>query len=410
MTNDRTTAETELAPDAARVPLVQPVVEPPPNVAGAGRQAPAKQPEGQAPEEIGADRRMKQENPAERKAKPRPKTLLELLEYAYLEPGKKLDINKQDLRAVAVDAVDADAEERFLLQHATQDLTLAVPAKLLTALADLAQDSPVMQPRLLQLVLGALVSHPVFRQYGAALIDSSVEPAPDAERIIRAVDRLSRDPWWQENAESLKGKRSVLTSNAITAFLLLRVLRDGWPLGRVIDEVLTPVRVLPTSMYTAPNAVALTAAQTSTALAVLTNHFEQKLASAQHETGLTCGQLVRETRRADTAERVGGELSSQLEAVQENVLSLQSTVAALEARVREERSDRVADKSHLIDDYEMLRTRTIRRLSDQVQLLSDGLHALRHGSHAVAEEFLDRALTAIQNEVAKLRESDGGSR
>jgi hypothetical protein len=237
-----------------------------------------------------------------------------------------------------------------------------------------------------------------------------VDPAPNAERIIRSVDKLTRDPWWHENAVALKAKRPLLTGNAITALLLFRVLHDGWRLDRVIDEVLTPVRALPTSIYAAPNAVTLTAAQTSAALAILTSHFEQKLAAVQHEIGLTSAQLVRETRRADAAEGARAELSSLLEAEQETARSLQSTVATLETRLREERSDRVADKSHLINDYEILRTRTIRRLSDQVQLLSDGLHALRHGSHSVAEEFLDRALSAIQNEVAKLRESDGGSR
>ena len=40
--------------------------------------------------------------------------MLELLEYAYKEPAKKLDMNKQDLRAIVVNEVDAEAEERLI--------------------------------------------------------------------------------------------------------------------------------------------------------------------------------------------------------------------------------------------------------------------------------------------------------
>ena len=66
------------------------------------------------------------------------------------------------------------------------------------------------------------------------------------------------------------------------------------------------------------------------------------------------------------------------------------------------------DKSHLADDYEVLRTQVIRRLSAQVGLLRDGLHALRNGRTGVAEEFLDRSLTAIEGEVTRLKDLDGG--
>ena len=69
----------------------------------------------------------------------------------------------------------------------------------------------------------------------------------------------------------------------------------------------------------------------------------------------------------------------------------------------------MVDKSHHVDDYETLRTQVIRRLSAQVELLGDGLHALRNGSTGVAEEFVDRALTAIKDEVTRLKDLAGGA-
>lgn len=59
---------------------------------------------------------------------------------------------------------------------------------------------------------------------------------------------------------------------------------------------------------------------------------------------------------------------------------------------------------HLIDDHETTRTHAIRTLARQVDLLTNGLHAIRHGSPAVADEFMDRALVALTRELAWLRD------
>jgi Flp pilus assembly protein TadD len=54
--------------------------------------------------------------------------------------------------------------------------------------------------------------------------------------------------------------------------------------------------------------------------------------------------------------------------------------------------------SHLIDDHETVRTHAKRTIADQYLLLIDALHAVRNGSYATAEEFIDRAMTALYNE------------
>jgi len=76
----------------------------------------------------------------------------------------------------------------------------------------------------------------------------------------------------------------------------------------------------------------------------------------------------------------------------------------LDAQLEKEQKGRFADEVHAVDDYENLRTQIIRQLSGQVNLLSDGLHALRNGSIAVADEFVDRALAKIDAEVKRLKE------
>jgi hypothetical protein len=58
--------------------------------------------------------------------------------------------------------------------------------------------------------------------------------------------------------------------------------------------------------------------------------------------------------------------------------------------------------SHLVDDTEKTRAHALRTIREQNELLSDALHAIRHGSYATAEEFVDRALTALTAEANTL--------
>lgn len=60
-------------------------------------------------------------------------------------------------------------------------------------------------------------------------------------------------------------------------------------------------------------------------------------------------------------------------------------------------------RAHAIDSFERARTRTLRGLLDQADLLGDALHALRNGRTCVADEFVERAQQAIRDEIARLR-------
>lgn len=57
-----------------------------------------------------------------------------------------------------------------------------------------------------------------------------------------------------------------------------------------------------------------------------------------------------------------------------------------------------------IDARELSRTRVLRSLTWQHELLSDGMHALANGSTKVAAEFMERAAEAIAREITALRE------
>jgi uncharacterized protein YlxW (UPF0749 family) len=152
----------------------------------------------------------------------------------------------------------------------------------------------------------------------------------------------------------------------------------------------------------------LASAKSTDALSQLSRYFERLLREAEQQMGNARAEATQQARRAEAAEADKAALSAQLTAEKQRARELAAQVADLSQRLASEQSSRVVDKSHLVDDFEALRTQVIRRLSSQVELLSDGLHALRNGSTSVAEEFLDRSLTAIDAEVTRLKEIDGG--
>lgn len=60
--------------------------------------------------------------------------------------------------------------------------------------------------------------------------------------------------------------------------------------------------------------------------------------------------------------------------------------------------------AHEIDAREISRTRVLRSLVWQHELLTDGQHALANGRGNVAAEFMARAAEAIAREIELLRE------
>jgi hypothetical protein len=370
-------------------------VLPPPKTAGSGPEA--------APDSAPAPK-----SKPDNGRKPRPKTILELVEYAYAEGGRKLSLARKDLDEITVAPGSADAEMDSLRKSAGDDPFLAVPPSILLALAELGAQPPVRR-RILELVLAALASHPVFAKLLERLVDSTAEPALAARDVSEAASRVTFDAVGLKNAAEFKAAaRERSRVNAVTAFEMYRVLHDGWTIDRFVQDMASLVWDTPSYRDVAKAASVLASAKSTDALSQLSRHFERLLHEAEQHTGNARAEAMQQARRAEASESRRAELSAQLTAEKERARELAAEVADLNQRLAAEQSSRVVDKSHLVDDFEALRTQVIRRLSSQVELLSDGLHALRNGSTSVAEEFLDRSLTAIEGDVTRLKELDGG--
>jgi hypothetical protein len=362
------------------------------------------------PTDVQADSQKQQSNQgSDTKKRTRPQTITELIEHAYREAGRKLNLTR-DLTNLTVDPDASQAEIKLVRQLAADDQLLAVPPSLLAALAEIETKPPARQ-RVLELVLVAFADHKLFQNKLERLNDPRVEPPLTAREISSAAKTLMIDAVSRAQApERRTAIRERLRVNAVTAFELFRVLRDGWTSDQFVEDMCGLIWDAPIQRSASKMAALLATAKNTDALSQLSRHFELRLRDSQRETAEARGRAAQQERRAEAAEARGSSLSADLEAERSRVAELQSQADDLAQRLTAEQSSRVVDKSHLVDDYEALRTQIVRQLTAQVEILGDGLHALQKGRTAVAEEFVDRALTKIDGEVKRLKQLDGGQR
>ena len=260
------------------------------------------------------------------------------------------------------------------------------------------------------MVLVALASHQLFQGRLERLTDATAQPPLTAREVSGAVKDLTFESiGLKEEREFRESARARLRANALTAFGLFRVLHDRWTSEQFVDDMASLVWDVPIQRSVPKVAALLATAKNSEALGQLSRHFEVRLERSKSETDQAHALALQHERRANAAESSKRSLTVDLDDLRTRAFHLDAQVDDLRQRLTAEQGSRVVDKSHHVDDYETLRTQVIRRLSAQVELLGDGLHALRNGSTGVAEEFVDRALSAIEDEVTRLKDLAGGA-
>lgn len=341
---------------------------------------------------------------------PKPASVVELVERAYGDPGRKVRLPRSELAALVLTSGADAMDTQWLSDLVRKDPLLKVPPGLLTAAAALKPNEPVRQA-LVALTHRALALHPIFRHYVAvpAGTDSDQPASGTSARVSDAAQKLTPDDLGIESSAYRSPQRELLRNNAVTSFALLWVLDGLWTSARFIAEMTETVwsRPVAEAVSSADIAAALVAADEKRALDHLVGHFMVDRRKLVAQLAQAKDERAADQQRADRSESENLALRDAVVSEQARCKSLADRVADLTSEIEAERTSRFVDNSHMTDDYEGLRTRVIRRLSSQVEMLSDGLHALRNGSTPVAEEFIDRALTAIQQEVKTLKELGG---
>lgn len=356
------------------------------------------------------------------KAKPKRKPVItsieELMTFAYESNARLLEFSKDSLKKLSVTDDGMAAQGELVASLAPKDPTLATPYKLLQYAArqgvqlkraDGGELARVLN-RIVDLAVLALGHNPVFRVWMDQLLDPRRDPQLSTDHLRDEVRRMGPDRFGL-SAEQFKATDSDrLVKNAIACYGFLRALQREWTLDEFIDAAYGSLW-----KYEAPEAIGLEravgeigASRDHDVLGIVSANFLARIARLDR-------QVAQQERDAASAWSRETRLREELAAVKEReqvalarAEAFSADVVRLQKELAAERDNRVVDKSHMADDYETLRTRIIRRLGGEIDLLTDGLHALRNGAPNVAEEFLDRSLLALTREVEQLKDSAGG--
>ncbi len=362
------------------------------------------------------------EDPYRAKSRAKPKPIItsieELLTFAYESKARLLEFSKEDLKKLAITDEGIASQGALVESLAPTDPTLSTPFKLLQYAA--RQGVPLKRTedgdlaralnRLVHLAVVALGHSPVFRVWVNQLVDPRKDPQLPAEHVRAEAWRVGPDELGLAPEQFKAADRQRLVRNAIACYGLLRVLQREWTLDQFIDAWYGSVW-----RYEAPEAAGLERAAgqvgASSDLDVLgivggnyltrIARLDRQVTQLESEAGAARNRETRLRAELSTVEEREQSAMARADAFSADVVRLQKELAA-------ERDNRVVDKSHMADDYETLRTRIIRRLGGEIDLLTDGLHALRNGAPNVAEEFLDRSLLALTREVEQLKDASGG--
>lgn len=359
-------------------------------------------------------------------AKAKITSLQDLFDYAYSRAGKQVRVPQKVLREIAestaaVDQLAIESLRDRLEASMASDPLLTVPPRLLVCLED--GDAPILlKLRIARLLVHRFRSHPLFRptpesettadmaDFDSGTIDFEVWLA---RARLRAVDVSAAE---LGSSGSLKpADRERLRTNAIIVVALLGSILAEWDDHRLVQVL---ERFLWRDALARPGVhrprVAITELAPPEALGFVSRVFLDDVSAADRsaeqaaEEAKQAGERATNLlARANAASEENERLRAAIEDKQNELAVDRARIEALEAQIDAERRDRVIDQSHHIDDYEVLRTRIVRSLSKQVDLLSDGLHAVRNERYSVTEEFIERALDSISKELRQLNDEGG---
>ncbi|MFJ8046798.1 hypothetical protein [Streptomyces luteogriseus] len=357
---------------------------------------------------------------AKSKTKPKPiiTSIEELLTFAYESNARLLEISREDLKKLAITDEGIASQSALVESLAPTDPTLSAPFKLLQYAArqgvplKRAEDgglAPALN-RLVDLAVVALGHSPVFGGRVDQLVDPRKDPQLSIEHVRAAAQRVADELGAAAPKQFKAADSERLVRHAIACYGLLRALQREWTLDQFIDASYDSLW-----RYEAPEAAGLERAASQVGassdhkvLGIVGANYLARIARLERQVTHLESEAVA-TRNRET--RLRNELSTVEEREQSALAradAFSADVVRLQKELAAERDNRVVDKSHMADDYETLRTRIIRRLGGEIDLLTDGLHALRNGAPDVAEEFLDRSLLALAREVEQLKDAAGG--
>lgn len=330
-------------------------------------------------------------------------SLTALIEYAYSRKGQRIAIKASDLKSISGNSAVAETDVARLHDLVAQDRLFAVPRQLLLFARELRQ-APKIRSELREFVKGVLESHPIIVVNELPAWVRNQESTPSAAAAFRAITVTEAPSLRAQSAidgevkpaELAALKRNVVGCLAVWA-MDTRVMSIAELISALLDGYWEP-------------AVGHDPSE-SELLRVLTQADQPLVAAAiSREFGRRISEQMRFAERsaqaAATAKSDLHRLSAEFEAAKAKIAELEAELQGVSQSLQTERDKARIDASHFRDDFETLRTRVLRRLSDDLKLLGDGLIALSRVPPKVdvMVDHAERVSDSLRNEIKKLEE------
>lgn len=345
-------------------------------------------------------------------SKPKQKTKIEIetlgqfITHAYGMKGRKLALTSKIERRIANDPKLTPDDMERVCTLIKEDTVLAVPRQLLLA-ARAVQGYPALRGALNDFVRNVLLGHPLFMQHGIAAAVRNLDDAPNSAEVLKLLATAEKNLLSADLIESMKDAEfEQLRVNAVNCMAIWLAYIKGLSLATTADMLF----------------VALWRPQAS----VLEDDTSKLRALTQIDElcgiGVACDEYRRQAQdkhaQADAAAREASALRERVCNVEEELFRAKDTIERQETamRVMEEAgihaltsitSRAESEAAHLRDDFEKMRTRVLRRLKADLELLELGLEALRRPEPKVhvMMDSAERVTDALRNEVKNLQGS-----
>ena len=365
-------------------------------------------PPAQAPAESRADGEPQPPESDEVAKKGEIRSLHDLIDDAYAQAGKKVQLKAAEVETLDSDLIDIGIVEQHVKTLARSDRHLAVPVRLLAAL-DRSSASIRLRKKINRLATFALTEVlPELRE-------------PDGQPLLVPSERLDT---FLDDLETLVSNatlgelgfsdgdaadRAAVLDNACTVLVLVAASEHNWPAHQTIRTLDRRVwrRQLARSKKR-PDVGQLAESRSPETLALVGDSYTAEIEQVQ--------------RAVDRAARDQAQAEAETQAARDEVTTVQYQVSTLESTVEKLRSElnaTIAERdqaresarvtgSHAVDDFEQLRTRIVRMLRDRLRMLDDALHALQNERYQVTEEFVERVIEELRREYESMQPGTGG--
>lgn len=333
-----------------------------------------------------------------------PENLQSFVTLAYAKKGKRIGMKKKVAIAIAQGPPPDDAAWARIQDLARNDVLLAVPKQILLAAIPNKGTSRAWA-RLLEACLAALRVHPA----SSELVPMLQSASGGSDKVDGLLDQATA---FRFGTIHRPGSTKPLSVSDVA---MLRANVTGtvalWMVAVWGVASQTVMRSLHERVWSTESLRA--SAMTEAWRRILDVRDPSAL-------GLVCDAYVSE---ADHARRNADAARASEAAAQRRMADLEATLATLNAQLDQERStneglrravvqasqDAEAALSHARDDYERLRTRVLRRLIREVELLDEGILAIKREPPKlhVMTEHGDRALSGLREEIKALQREAG---